>query len=313
MPRAAPGAEGKPGRPASLPFKPGGPGGPGGRGKTGGRGRIGGPGGDITIVFIDDQVAAAASPPPTSRCPAAPVDPVAPAAPAARAARAARASPTVPTAPTAPKASPAPKGPSACPAPCRSRQVDEAGYFQVLQSLADQWAAYRLRVAEYYYRAFNPSGPPTSTYLDLAFSELRAVLQLDPQNVQAAAYVNQILNNQNVLGLARELDIIPDFPYYEQVLTDYGPLVLSLFQSANSFLLGNLTLDQLRQTLTRAIAHLEGLKLALEAEQAAAIRGKQVAETEQQFARGTRPGHARPHSGAVVRSWRTGASTGAAC
>ena len=117
--------------------------------------------------------------------------------------------------------------------------------------------------------------------------------------MQAAAYVNQILNNQNVLGLARELDIIPDFPYYEQVLADYGPLVLSLFQSANSFLLGNLTLDQLRQTLTREIAHLEGLKLALEAELAAAVRGKQVAETEQGFARARRPGHPRPHPGAA--------------
>ena len=171
------------------------------------------------------------------------------------------------------------------PGTVQKSHVDEGGYLQVLQSLADQWAAYRLRVAEYYYRAFNPSGPPESTYLDLAFSELRAVLQLDPQNAQAAAYVNQILNSQNVLGLARQIDIIPDFPLYEQVLADYGPLVLSLFQSANSLLLGGLTLDQMRQTLTRAISHLEGLKLALEAEQAAAIRGKQVAETEQQFAR----------------------------
>ena len=280
-----PGAEGKPGRPASLPFKPGGPGGPGGRGKTGGRGRIGGPGGDIT-----DRLYRRPGPGrprrrqhPGPRRPRRPRWPRRP----RRSGRRGRSRRTrrSATAPTAPKASPAPKGRTACPAPCRNPKWTKTGYFQVLQSLADQWAAYRLRVAEYYYRAFNPSGPPTSTYLDLAFAELRAVLQLDPQNVQAAAYVNQILNNQNVLGLARELDIIPDFPYYEQVLADYGPLVLSLFQSANSFLLGNLTLDQLRQTLTREIAHLEGLKLALEAEQAAAIRGKQVAETEQQFAR----------------------------
>ena len=171
------------------------------------------------------------------------------------------------------------------PGSVQKSQVAEAEYFQVLQFLTDKWAAYRLRVAEYYFRAFNPSGPPTSEYLGLAFSELNAVLQLDPQNAQAAAYLNQILNNQNVLGLARDIDIIPDFPYYEQVLTDYGPLVLALFQSATNLLLGNLTLDQLRQTLTREIAHIEGLKLALEAEQAAAIRGTQIAETEKQMAR----------------------------
>ena len=113
-------------------------------------------------------------------------------------------------------------------------------------------------------------------------------------------------------GWRVRIDIIPDFPYYEQVLTDYGPLVLSLFQSATNLLLGNLTLDQMRQTLTREIAHLEGLKLALEAEQAAAIRGSQIAETEQQMAR-----HAswtfKIASGTRARSWRTGASTGVAC
>jgi hypothetical protein len=102
--------------------------------------------------------------------------------------------------------------------------------------------------------------------------------------VQAARYKNQLVNHQNVLGLALDIDIIPDFPYYEQVLTQYGPLVLSLFDSASHFLLGNLTLDQMRQTLTREIAHLEGLVLALEAERAAAERNKLAAEAEHQMA-----------------------------
>jgi hypothetical protein len=279
-----PGAEGKPGRPASLPHKPGGPGGAGGRGGRGGRGKIGGPGGDITIVFVEDQVPGGIDTA-NVQVPGGPGGPGGEGGPGGPGGEGGPGNPDGRNGPDGPQGFEGPVGPTGVPGTVQKSQVDEAGYFQVLQFLSDQWAAYRLRVAEYYFRAFNPSGPPTSTYLDLAFSELRAVLQLDPQNVQAAAYVNQILNNQNVLGLAREIDIIPDFPYYEQVLADYGPLVLSLFQSATNLLQGNLTLDQMRQTLTREIAHLEGLKLALEAELAAAIRGRQVAETEQQMAR----------------------------
>jgi hypothetical protein len=134
-------------------------------------------------------------------------------------------------------------------------------------------------------RAYNPSGPPTAAYLELAFGELSAVLQLEPQNARAIVLLNQLLNNQNILGLARDSDIIPNFPYYEQVLADYGPLVLGLFQSATNLLAGNLTLDQMRQTLSREIAHIEGLTLALEAEFAAAQRGQQIAQTEKQMAR----------------------------
>lgn len=94
-----------------------------------------------------------------------------------------------------------------------------------------------------------------------------------------ATYKNQLLNNQNVLGLARDIDIIPDFEYYEQVLTQYGPLVLKLFEAASSLLIGNLTLDQMRQTLTREIAHIEGLRLTLEAERSAADAERQMAKT----------------------------------
>jgi hypothetical protein len=103
---------------------------------------------------------------------------------------------------------------------------------------------------------------------------------LPPRNFR-----NQLLNNQNVLGLACDIDIIPDFEYYEQVLTQDGPLVLNLFGAATNLLIGNLTLDQMRQTLTREIAHIEGLKLALEAEQSAAERGKLAADAEQQMAK----------------------------
>jgi hypothetical protein len=55
-------------------------------------------------------------------------------------------------------------------------QVSEAEYWQAVRPLAGQWAAYRLRMGEYYFRAYNPSGLPTSEYLDLALAECNAVL-----------------------------------------------------------------------------------------------------------------------------------------
>lgn len=279
-----PGREGKPGKPAPLPHKPGRPGGPGGKGGTGGRGKIGGSGGDLRIVLIEDHapggIGAAAL-----QVPGGPGGAGGEGGPGGPGGEGGAGEPDGATGPDGPPGATGPQGPTGALGSVLISQVVEPEYFQMVQSLTDQWAAYRLRVGEYYLRAFNPSGPPTTEYLTLAFTEFQTVLQLDPQNVQAAVYLNRILNNQNILGLGRDLDIIPNFEYYEQVLADYGPLVLGLFQSATSLLSGNLTLDQMRQTLSREIAHIEGLKLALEAELAAALRGKQTAETEKQMAR----------------------------
>lgn len=279
----APGKEGRPGRPAALPFKPGGPGGPGGKGRTGGRGNVGGSGGEITLVYMEDNVPGgfnAAS----LQVPGGPGGSGGPGGPGGPGGEGGPGEPDGPTGPDGPEGDTGPIGPTGLPGSVQTSQVAEAEYWQALLPLADQWAGYRLRMAEYYFRAYNPSGLPTSGYLDLALSELNAVLQLDPQNVQAAIYKNQLLNNQNVLGLARDIDIIPDFEYYEQVVTQYGPLVLNLFNSASDLLIGNLTLDQMRQTLTREIAHIQGLLLALEAERSAAERGKLAADAEQQMA-----------------------------
>ena len=86
------------------------------------------------------------------------------------------------------------------------------------------------------------------------------------------------------LGLARDVDIIPNFPYAEQVVVDYAPLVLGLFQTATSLLQGNLTLEQMAANIAREIAHLSGLEVVLETERAAAERGLAAAQTEQEKA-----------------------------
>src|SRR5439155_22880259 len=79
------------------------------------------------------------------------------------------------------------------------------------------WSAYRLEAGVYFYRVFKPSDPEPADHPNLlrqAMQEFDAVLQLQPANADARKYQNQILQNQNVLGLPRDLDIIPDFNRY---------------------------------------------------------------------------------------------------
>lgn len=265
------GKEGQPGKPASLPHKPGHPGERGGKGGTGGRGRVGSGGGHITLVYMEDAVPGGLNSA-TLQVPGGPGGPGGPGSPEGR------------NGAQGPQGNRGPTGLMGAAGIVQVSLVEEAAYWQALLPLADHWPSYRLRMGEYFFRAANPSGPPASDFLNLARAEFNAVLQLDPTNTQAGLYRNQLLNNQNVLGLARDSDIIPDFAYYEQVLTQYGPLVLNLFDSASRLLLGNLTLDQMRQTLTREIAHIDGLKLALDAERSAAERGMLVAKTERDMA-----------------------------
>ena len=105
------------------------------------------------------------------------------------------------------------------------------------EQAALEWADYRVRVGEYYFRAYKPGLPELNNYLDLALGEFNAVLALAPNHPRATQLKKQILANQNILGMARDYDLVPDFPRYEKVVTDYGPMVLSLVQTATNMLL----------------------------------------------------------------------------
>src|SRR5262249_32450931 len=82
--------------------------------------------------------------------------------------------------------------------------------------------------------------------------------QLDPENAEAALMHDHILTDQNPLGMAKDYDLIPDFPQYESVVTAYSPLVISMFTTAQNMLVTGWLADQRRQALLTQMSHLQG-------------------------------------------------------
>ncbi len=143
-------------------------------------------------------------------------------------------------------------------------------------SVADAWAAYRLRVGEYYFRAFIPVEPDHSNYLSTAAGEFMASLMLVPENRKAQILLDQISMNQNILGMPRDFDLVPDFERYERVFTDYAPIVLSMFTTSLELLEQALDVNGNKQRLSGEIRHIEDSLKILDKEKDAA----DLAETD---------------------------------
>ena len=95
----------------------------------------------------------------------------------------------------------------------------------------NDWAGYRLQSGVYFYRCFNPKVAGREGKLQLAMSEFNAVLKLQPGNDDAQKFQNQILHNQNILGLPRDLDLTPDFDTYIHEYTTWVGVVSNAFNS----------------------------------------------------------------------------------
>lgn len=141
-----------------------------------------------------------------------------------------------------------------------SLQVGESDFWNRVQTelgpKASAWGDYRLRVGEYYFRAFTPNNPEKIDYLGRALWEFDAVLSLNPSNVQAQTYRKHLIANQNILGMANDYDIIPTFREYEQFVVDYAPWVTEFFGYARSMLLADIDLKEKLQDLENAQARI---------------------------------------------------------
>lgn len=95
--------------------------------------------------------------------------------------------------------------------------------WQVLDhSFASAWAEYRAELGEYYFRLYG-------TNQITALSEFNSALQLDPANLHAKTLRSRLLQQQIPSGLARDVDVYPDYKDLSQALPAETQLVMSEF------------------------------------------------------------------------------------
>lgn len=175
------------------------------------------------------------------------------------------------------------QGPGGQPGPATVSQVAEADYWKAVSAAigtdAAAWAQYRLIVGEYRFRAFRTVSP-YDTWRGLALDEFAAALTLNPGLTQAQTDLNHILYNRNMLGIARDVDIFPDFDRYDAFVTTSAQLVQTLVSFANSDLSLSSWAETTQQSLQAEIDHLQSSTDILQKEEQAAALDNQIAGQE---------------------------------
>jgi hypothetical protein len=167
-------------------------------------------------------------------------------------------------------------------------QVSESEFWNrakaVLGGNVDAWSRYRAQVGEYYFRAYRPDDLALAQYLPLAAGEFWAALHLTPHNTRASSLSQRLQLGQNVLGMARDHHVIPDFPRYEAIITDYGSSVQALFQMALNLLQQAHDVSGNKARLEAEKSRIERSRMILEKEREATTLEKQIADNELKLA-----------------------------
>ncbi|MBM9504203.1 hypothetical protein [Actinacidiphila acididurans] len=173
--------------------------------------------------------------------------------------------------PQGPVGSPGAPGPSVLPQ--LTGHADGDWWALVLDRLGDNariWADYRTRVGEYHFRGYAPGDPGKSGHRAVAGYEFGRALTLAADQAQAAELSRYVAGNLTPVGQPYDLDLVPDFPQFEKVVTDYDTIVKSLFDNGLSLLLRAEDTGQKNQRLQTDIGHLVGLGSVLDIEKTAA-------------------------------------------
>jgi hypothetical protein len=260
------GGPGRPGHPGKFdPIDPG----EGGHGGDGGNGGNGGKGGQVRVMYVDGA-------PPVLEASGGAAG--AGGAPGSGGPNGAWAHPTY-----ANPGAPGRDGAAGRDGQATIEQVDVAGFWGHVQTelaaYAGAWAEYRLRMGDYYFRAYHAAGA-NAAYRGLAYDEFTAVRALNPSLHQAQVNLDHLIGNRNILGQARDLDVFPDFDRYDSFVLTGAQLVEGILDFANGDFLANSLRETTTQTLGREIAHLQGMKPQLEAESRATLDGQKAAQQE---------------------------------
>lgn len=200
---------------------------PGGDGEPGGNGGNGGRGGRITVRFAD------ASAQPVGSAPGG-----AGGAPGAGGAGGAGR-------PRGKKGKSGKRGRNGGPGVVDIAQAGANEAWQLLDAeSARQWAAYRAEVAGFFFRKFDPESQL------FAFQEAQSALVVNALDPDALAVRNRIASLQTPSGLARDLDIAPDFQGLSRNLAAEIAIVQNAFQAYVSVVTLETIAESIRDQLT---------------------------------------------------------------
>jgi hypothetical protein len=177
-----------------------------------------------------------------------------------------------------------PLGPSGGAGQATLATITTDAYFAAVRAelgpAAQQWAAHRVAVGEYLYRAANPDVPSRAGFLLRAMREFDVVLRLDPANARATQLQKQILLDQNILGLANTLDLIPSFDHFIAKFQGFGALVFGEFHAGVNLMLHANDLDAMRAQLKLQRQQAEGTVADNEEEVHAAVNALEEASDD---------------------------------
>jgi hypothetical protein len=242
--------------PDSSPGKPP-PAVPGGDGGNGGNGGNGAPGGTITVHFTSAAQAPTGS------------------APGGVGGKGGRGGAAGAGRPPGKPGRAGRDGADAGPGVVKIRQVPVEDVWKALDpASAEGWAAYRDEVAGFFFRKFDAESQLT------ALSETEAALRLNPQDAEAATIRSRIVNRQIPSGLARDLDIAPDFPELAANLVAEIGVVHDAFQSYEGVTQLALIERSIRENLTAIRLQLVDRRTEAQADVAIAEQDVEIAKAE---------------------------------
>jgi hypothetical protein len=154
-------------------------------------------------------------------------------------------------------------------------QVAEEEVWALLEAAsAQEWAAFRAEVAGFFFRMFDPGSQL------FAFDEARTALILNPADPDAVTVRDRIANRQIPSGLARDLDIAPDFRALSANLAAEIAVVQNSFQAYVSVVSLELIAESIRDSLTLMATQLANRKLEAQADVAIAEQDIRIAQAE---------------------------------
>lgn len=146
----------------------------------------------------------------------------------------------------------------------------------LLGAYANYWAPFRLAVGDWLYHQPD-DGPGRPSPTELAATEFRRTLELQPDNAEALRLRQQLESGLNALGLDPDLDVMPMFDKYIDAFTGFGGLALNFVTSGTNEIIGSLTLHNLS-------SFADEMRLQAVAAQDFATDQLGIATTEHQFA-----------------------------